>query len=164
MSSGTLNDMQMSLGSKGDYSVRAVLDLARAQGHRRTAREIAARMQIPPKYLPQVLGDLIKAGLVDSVPGPGGGYSLARPASAISLLDVVEAAEGPVRNSKCLLRGGPCYWEDRCSMHDAWAAAQDRMIAQLGRTSFAKLARHDAAMERTRRSSAMPAEEDEHSR
>lgn len=144
----------MSLGSKGDYSVRAILDLARAPGrHRRTARQIAASMQIPPKYLPQVLGDLIKAGLVDSVPGPGGGYSLARPAAAISLLDVVEAAEGPVRNSKCLLRGGPCYWEDRCSVHDAWAAAQDSMIAQLGRTSLAKLARHDAAMERTRRAS-----------
>ena len=110
-------------------------------------------MQIPRKYLPQVLGDLIRAGLVDSVPGPGGGYSLARSASAVSLLEVVEAAEGPVRNSKCLLRGGPCYWEDRCSVHDAWSASQDKMIDQLRRTSFAKLARDDAALERTRSSS-----------
>ena len=140
----------MSLGSKGDYSVRAMLHLARAPRRRVTSREIAENMQIPPKYLPQVLGDLIKAGLVDSVPGPGGGYALARPASAISMLDVVEAAEGPVRNAKCLLRGGPCYWEDRCSLHESWAAAQEKMVNQLKRTSFAKLARQDAAFERTR--------------
>jgi Rrf2 family iron-sulfur cluster assembly transcriptional regulator len=140
--------MQMTLGSKGDYSVRATLHLASAGGRRVTSREIAENMQIPPKYLPQVLGDLIKAGLIDSVPGPGGGYALARPASAISLLDVVEAAEGPVGNTKCLLRGGPCYWEDRCSMHDAWSAAQEKMIDQLRRTSFAALARNDAAMQR----------------
>jgi len=127
--------------------------LARARGRRLTSREIAEKMLIPPKYLPQVLGDLIKARLVDSIPGPGGGYSLARPASAISLLDVVEAAEGPVQNTKCLLRGGPCYWEDRCSMHESWAAAQDKMIDQLKRTSFAKLARQDAEFERTQSAS-----------
>jgi Rrf2 family iron-sulfur cluster assembly transcriptional regulator len=150
MSSSTLKDVQMTLGSKGDYAVRAMLELTRARGRRRTSGDIAATMQIPPKYLPQVLSDLIKAGLVDSMPGPGGGYSLARQASDISLLDVVEAAEGPVTNSKCLLRGGPCYWEDRCSVHDAWSAAQDKMIDQLRRTSFASLARHDAAMERAR--------------
>jgi Rrf2 family protein len=140
--------MQMSLRSKGDYSVRAVLYLARTQdGSRRKAREISDQMDIPPKYLPQVLGDLIRAGLVRSVAGPGGGYSLARRPSEVSLLDVVEAAEGPVRNTKCLMRGGPCHWDDICSLHAAWAEAQEKMVAQLGRTSFAQLARKDAAME-----------------
>lgn len=141
--------MQMTLGSKGDYSVRAVLDLARAhKGSRRKAREISDKMDIPPKYLPQVLGDLIRAGLVESVAGPGGGYTLARPPGEISLLDVVEAAEGPVRNTKCLMRGGPCHWDDACSVHAAWAEAQEKMAAQLARTSFAELARRDAAMEK----------------
>ena len=141
--------MQMTLGSKGDYSVRAVLDLARAHGRsRRKAREISHQMDIPPKYVPQVLGDLIRAGLVESVAGPEGGYSLARPPAEISLLDVVEAAEGPVRNTKCLMRGGPCHWDDACSVHAAWADAQEKMVTQLARTTFAQLARQDVAMEK----------------
>ena len=143
--------MQTTLGSKGDYSVRAVLDLARAHGSsRRKSREISDRMAIPPKYLPQVLGDLIRAGLVESVAGPGGGYSLSRPPAEVSLLDVVEAAEGPVRNSKCLLRGGPCHWESKCSLHDAWAHAQDKMIEELANTNFATLVAQDIAMEKNR--------------
>jgi Rrf2 family protein len=142
--------MQMTLGSKGDYSVRAVLDLALAYGTRRKAREISDRMGIPPKYLPQVLGDLIKAGIVTSVAGPDGGYTLARPPRDVSLLEVVEAAEGTVRNEKCLLRGGPCHWENACSLHEAWANAQEKMIAELERTNFARLVRKDLALEKTR--------------
>ena len=143
--------MQTTLGSKGDYSVRAVLDLARAHGSsRRKAREISDRMGIPPKYLPQVLGDLIRAGLVESVAGPGGGYSLARSPAEVSLLEVVEAAEGPVRNTKCLLRGGPCHWQDKCSMHDAWANAQEKLVGELRRTTFDSLVEQDIAMERAK--------------
>lgn len=149
--------MQMTLGSKGDYSVRAVLDLARAYGKaRRKAREIAGRMAIPPKYLPQVLGDLIRAGLVESVAGPDGGYSLARAPGDISLLEVVEAAEGPVRNTKCFMRGGPCHWDDACSLHAAWAEAQEKMAAQLARTSFAELARLDEALEKSKSTEPAP--------
>lgn len=140
--------MQVTLGSRGDYSVRAVLFLARAHGDgRRKSREIAADMQIPEKFLPQVLGTLVKAGLVESVAGPDGGYSLTRPPAEISLLEVVEAAEGPVRNDKCLLRGGPCRWEEACSIHEAWSRAQEKLILELAATSFAELAAADAAME-----------------
>jgi Rrf2 family transcriptional regulator, iron-sulfur cluster assembly transcription factor len=140
--------MQITLGSKGDYAVRAVLDLARAHGGpRRKAREISDKMAIPPKYLPQVLGDLIKAGLVNSVAGPGGGYSLSRVPDDVSLLEVVEAAKGPVRSDKCLMRGGLCHWDAACAVHDAWTNAQNKMIAELERTSFAELARRDAALE-----------------
>lgn len=147
--------MRITLGSKGDYSVRAVLDLARSHGlSRRKAREISDKMDIPRKYLPQVLGDLVKAGLVESVAGPGGGYSLARSPRDISLLEVVEAAEGPVQRSRCLLRGGPCHWDDACALHAAWAEAQDKMVAQLAKTTLARLARDDAALEKRPRSRA----------
>lgn len=140
--------MQVTLGSRGDYSVRAILFLARTYGEgRRKSREIAADMQIPEKFLPQVLGTLVKAGLVESVAGPDGGYSLTRSPAAISLLEVVEAAEGPVRNGKCLLRGGPCRWEGACSIHEAWSRAQEKLIVELATTSFAELAAADAAMD-----------------
>jgi len=131
--------MQASLGRKGDYSVRAVLDLARANGDRRKAREIASEMDIPHRYLTQILANLVQHGLLDAVAGPTGGYTLARPPAQISLLEVVEAAEGPIALDVCVLRGGPCSWEDSCPAHIPWARAQNAMAEQLAATSFADL-------------------------
>ena len=140
--------MQVTLGSKGDYSVRSVLDLARAYGRgRRKAREIAAAMDIPQKYVAQVLSDLIKEGLVTSTAGPGGGYELTRPPAEVTLLEVVEAAEGEIRNPTCILRGGPCHWDIGCAVHGAWSGAQDAFKERLRATTFADLAAVDEELE-----------------
>jgi Rrf2 family protein len=133
--------MQASLGRKGDYSVRAVLDLARHHGDRRKAREIADEMDIPLRYLTQILANLVQHGLLDAVAGPNGGYTLARPPEKITLLEVVEVAEGPIVLEQCVLRGGPCSWEDSCPVHIPWAHAQSALAGQLAATSFADLAR-----------------------
>lgn len=132
--------MQASLGRKGDYSVRAILDLARQNGERRKAREIAGEMDIPHRYLTQILANLVQHGLLTAVAGPTGGYLLARPAEDITLLEVVEAAEGPIKLEQCVLRGGPCTWEDSCPVHIPWARAQSALAAQLAATTFADLA------------------------
>lgn len=132
--------VKIELGQKGDYAVRSVLALARAR-RRLKAREIAAEMHLPEKFLPQVLATLIKAGIVNSVAGPGGGYDLTRPPKDISLLEVIEAAEGPARSEKCVLRGGPCQLDGTCAVHDAWFSAQSALTAKLGRTNFADLRR-----------------------
>ncbi len=131
--------MQASLGRKGDYSVRAVLDIARRNGDRRKAREIATEMDIPNRYLTQILANLVQHGLLEAVAGPTGGYVLARPSDEISLLEVVEAAEGPIALDVCVLRGGPCSWENSCPVHIPWARAQNAMAEQLSTTSFADL-------------------------
>jgi len=138
--------MQIVLGSRGDYTVRAVLYLARHPGRQRR-REISAAMEIPDKYLPQILGALVRARIARSTVGRLGGYELARPAGAISLREVVEAAEGPLRSDKCLLRGGPCYWAEKCALHDAWTAAGAALSDRLGATTFADLARTDREIE-----------------
>jgi Rrf2 family iron-sulfur cluster assembly transcriptional regulator len=140
--------MQITLTNKGDYSVRAILNLARHHSSgRRKAREIAAEMDISRKYLPQVMTDLIRRGIVDSVAGPSGGYSLARPPSEISVRDVIEAAEGPIEAATCALRGGPCDWEEACPLHESWARGQAAILEQLAATSFAELAEIDASIE-----------------
>ncbi len=138
--------MQVVLGSRGDYTVRAVLYLARHSGRQRR-REISVAMDIPDKYLPQILGALVRAGIARSTVGRHGGYELARPPEAISLREVVEVAEGPIRSQKCVLRSGPCYWGDKCAMHDAWAAAEVALTDRLGATTFAELARADWEIE-----------------
>jgi len=134
--------MQITLTRRGDYGIRAVLDLARHEGAgRRKKREIAAAMEIPSGFLSQILATLVRADLVRAAAGPDGGYVLARPAAAISLLDVVEAVEGPVALRRCLLRGIPCASDEPCAVHDAWARAQDATTGVLGATSFDALAR-----------------------
>ncbi len=139
--------MQAALGRKGDYSVRAVLHLARHRGEgRQKARVIAAAMEIPDRYATQILANLVGAGLLTAAAGPDGGYELARDPEQISLLQVVEAAEGPIRLDRCVLRGGSCDWTTACPLHAAWSRAQDAMIRVLAATSFAELAHIDAEM------------------
>jgi Rrf2 family protein len=138
--------MQMALGNRGDYTVRAVLYLARHPG-RRPRREISDAMDIPDKYVPQILGALVKAGIAKSTVGRLGGYELARPPEQISLREAVEIAEGPIRSQRCVLRSGPCYWAQKCAVHDAWAAAEEALSQRLTVTTFADLARADWEIE-----------------
>lgn len=133
--------MQVALGRKGDYAVRAMLDVARySNSGRRKAREIAASMDIPDRYLTQILAHLVSEGLLNAVAGPDGGYSLARAPEDITLLDVVEVAEGPILLDQCVLRGGPCEWDTACPVHVPWSRAQQALMAELSKVTFAELA------------------------
>jgi Rrf2 family protein len=90
---------------------------------------------IPASFLPLVMGDLVRAGLVDGTVGRSGGYRLAKPAAMITLLDVVEAVEGDSRRRVCVLRGGPCALSGVCDVHASFALAQDDVIRRLGTTT-----------------------------
>lgn len=139
--------MRVAIGRKGDYAIRAVLDVARHHGSRRKAREIAETMDIPRGYVNQILSGLVAAGICEATAGPDGGYVLARPPQAITLLEVVEAAEGPVRLERCVLEGGPCDWEHACPLHDVWWAAQQALVSELARVDFHDLAQIDTGIE-----------------
>lgn len=140
--------MKIALGRKGDYSVRAVVDISRHwESGRRKAREIATAMDIPERYLGQILAELVRAGLLDAVAGPDGGYTLSRPPGEISLLEVVEAAEGPILLDECVLAGGPCDWGEVCPIHEAWSRAQQALTGILSSASLAEIAAIDVAIE-----------------
>jgi Rrf2 family protein len=142
------SSMQVALTRKGDYAVRAMLELARHYGSgRRKARQISAVMDVPERYLPQILALLVRRGLLVATAGPDGGYELARAPAEITLLEVVEAAEGPIAADRCLLRGGPCDWEHACPLHHPWRRAQEALAEQLRVTTFAELAGVDEALE-----------------
>lgn len=138
--------MKIVLGNRGDYTVRAVLYLARHPGRQRR-RVIAEAMEIPDNYLPQILGRLVKAGVVRSTVGRRGGYELGRPAASVTLRDVIEVGEGPIRSTTCVLRGGPCYWGDKCAIHDTWIEAERALTDRLAATTFADLAMADWELE-----------------
>jgi len=114
----------MRLTSKGRYAVMAMADLAANGGGVRAVplQEVAQRQDISLSYLEQLFARLRRAGLVSGVRGPGGGYRLSRPASAILASDIISAVNEPIKATRC--RDGSlksCQGKaGRCIAHDLW--------------------------------------------
>ena len=131
--------MRLELTRRGDYAVRAVLALSEADRVVATP-ELAGRMRIPVSYLPQIMPGLVRAEIVERRLGRHGGYRLARPAAAISLLEVIEAAEtGPDLWPICILRGGRCTPSEPCRVHPAVHRASEALRAALAGSDFGSL-------------------------
>ena len=129
----------MRLSSKGEYGLLALIDLAMhtAEGPVQI-HQIARRQGIPKQYLGQLMLALKKAGFIHSLRGRQGGYVMARPAHAISLLDVVTALEGPARNANFLPKGRRVFtarsvlkrtWDDLC--RSSSAMLKDKSVEDL---------------------------------
>lgn len=121
----------MQLTSRTEYAVRAMIDLARLGGGQATAREIARRQEIPPKFLPQIMVDLSRAGLVQGTRGSGGGVRLAVDPAKVTIRRIVDAIEGPMALYNCLEEGGVCKRQGRCEVQHVWAWAQSRFLEAL---------------------------------
>jgi Rrf2 family iron-sulfur cluster assembly transcriptional regulator len=148
--SATVRPVNLTLSKRGDYVVRSALCLARAHasGEYRKIREVVADMGVPRTYASQILNSLVLVGLAESRAGKDGGYRLSRPPESISVLEVVEAGEGPLKPERCALGDGPCRWEAVCPMHEIWSAATKAMCDELANTTLANLAARDLALER----------------
>ena len=141
--------MNLKLTKRGDYTVRAALSLARAypaSDYKKT-RDVAAEMDLPLKYTPQILSLLAKADLAEARAGRDGGYRLREDPAEISLLAVVEAAEGPLRTERCTLSGGPCHWEEMCAVHPAWEKATQAFRESLANVNLAQVLAVDLGLE-----------------
>ena len=130
--------MRLELTRRADYGVRAMVALARHHdGAVLSASRIAATMAIPPRFVGQVMGDLVNAGLVEAQAGRAGGYRLRRSPDEISILDIVEAIEGDARRRTCVLRSGPCSRDGFCELHLIFQDAQDALLERLSRSTLA---------------------------
>src|SRR6476660_5696797 len=119
----------MRLTTKGRFAVTAMIDVA-LYGARGpvTLAAVSDRQKISLSYLEQLFGKLRRHGLVDSVRGPGGGYNLARDATAVSVADIILAVDEPIDATQC---GGKenCLGEGgRCMTHELWASLNTRMV------------------------------------
>lgn len=133
--------MRLELTKRGDYAVRAMIALARGAGEGLlSSRRIATAMGIPVAFLPQVLGDLQRAGLVEAAAGRAGGYRLAREPGTVSLLEVIEAVEGSSRRQACVLRGGPCGLDGYCDVHHVFYAGQEALLGTFASATLADVA------------------------
>ncbi len=126
----------MQITRQADYAVRAVLYLAQLGPERRAATsQIAQEQQIPPSFLAKIVSQLSVAGLLQTSRGARGGVSLARSPEQISLLEVVEAIDGPIFLNECV-SNGTCNFGDSCPMRPIWCDAQAELVQRLKMTTF----------------------------
>ena len=130
----------MQITRQADYAVRAVLYLARAGNTERSATSAIAKEQnIPPSFLAKIISQLSIAGLLHTSRGARGGVTLAREPKEISLLEVVEAIDGPIQLNECVTNEGVCSFEADCPIRSVWCDAQSELVGRLRKTNFADL-------------------------
>jgi Rrf2 family protein len=127
----------MQITRQADYAVRAVTYLAQMGSERRAATsQIAQDQRIPPSFLAKIVSQLSVAGLLQTSRGARGGVSLARDPAEITLLEVVEAIDGPILLNECVGDNGTCTFSDDCPMHPIWCDAQVELVKRLKSTTF----------------------------
>jgi Rrf2 family protein len=130
----------MQITRQADYAVRAVLYLARLGPNQRAAtHQVAHEQRIPPSFLAKIISQLSIAGLLHTSRGARGGVSLARDAKEITLLDVVEAIDGPILLNECVGEKGLCAFADECPLKPIWCETQEHLVSRLRETRFDEL-------------------------
>lgn len=126
----------MKISSKGDYGLRALVDLARHHdaGAPVQVKDIARRQMIPEEYLGQLMVGLRRAGLVHSVRGAAGGYRLARPPGEITVAQVIETVEGPLALLDGLSERPPARGPGAAIRALWWEAGQAALVVLRGVT------------------------------
>jgi Rrf2 family protein len=131
---------------EADYALRAVLELAAGTGGR-SAAELARATQVPYPFMRRVLARLTAAGLVRSLRGRSGGVRLTRPATDLSLLEVLSAMDADtVTLNACLREGADCARSSWCAAHAALAVVQQELWHRLAAISIASLVQAEQAI------------------
>jgi Rrf2 family protein len=137
----------MQITRQADYAVRAMVylaqraQLAKSETEKRAATgQIAKEKSIPPSFLAKIVSQLSVAGLLQTSRGARGGVSLAKPAEAISLLDVIEAIDGPILLNDCVGDALTCVYDDSCPLKPVWCDAQKMLVDHLSKANFAQFA------------------------
>ncbi|MBN1449883.1 MAG: Rrf2 family transcriptional regulator, partial [Anaerolineales bacterium] len=121
----------MQITRQADYAVRAVLHLARINGSQRAATsQVAQEQHIPPSFLAKIISQLSIAGLLHTSRGARGGVTLAREPKAITLLEVIEAIDGPIMLNECVGDGSTCTFAEDCPLRPVWCEAQKELVTR----------------------------------
>ena len=143
----------MRLTTKGRYAVTAMLDLALRQDQGPISlAEISERQGISLSYLEQLFTRLRRTEVVKSTRGPGGGYTLSRPADEISVAQVITAVDEKVDSTRCGGLGN-CQDDERCLTHDLWMALSDQIYQFLGNITLGDLVTRESVKEVSERQS-----------
>lgn len=144
------------LSKKADYALMAMKHLAiRPDAASASAREIAEQYNIPIELMAKVLQRLARRGLVTSHQGTRGGYRLSRPASIISVADIIQAIDGPLTVTACSSEAENCDQYAKCSVRDPLWRIRERILSALATCSLQEVS-SDLALEETAAVSVSP--------
>lgn len=129
------------LSKAAEYSIRGILYLS-MQGEKKVSyvEEISEAQDVPKQYLAKLFQGLAKKGFLKSTRGQGGGFILISDPQKLSILEIIEAMEGPIFLNDCLIRVGFCERSTLCPVHDLWKDAQESFLEVLRSTTFDVLA------------------------
>ena len=134
------------LSLTAEYALRAVVHLAR-QGEAAAlqAQDLADATGVPQSYLRKILHELVRAGVLASTRGKGGGFTLAVPPSRLTLLAVVSRFDGVAPSRRCLLGRIECSDQDPCPVHDRWKVVAEEVAAFFRETTLADVLADESA-------------------
>jgi len=127
----------MQITRQADYALRAIIYLSRMdQNSKASTKDIAEDQQIPPSFLAKIISQLSIAGLINTSRGARGGVSLAKAPEKISILEVVEAIDGPMLLNECTGNPKTCPFGKDCPLHQVWCEAKAELHAKLSAATF----------------------------
>ena len=128
------------ISRKADYAIRGMVYLACKQVEEVSSlKDIACFADASPTFLAKIFQQFNRTGIVKSSRGSGGGFSLGRPARDITLLEIIEAVEGPIAVNQCILGKGVCSRDVTCPVHPVWKEVQQQMTGMLGSVTLERL-------------------------
>lgn len=131
----------MKLSRRTDYALRAMTYLAiRRDNGSCTIAEVSRIEKTPREFTAKVLKDLCRSGFLRSTLGPRGGYRMAKAPGQITVLEVMEALDGPMAINKCLADPSYCDQTPGCRMHRLFGVVNEKMREMLGGTTIADIA------------------------
>ena len=129
----------MQITRQADYALRAVIFLSRLDGDEKASTSaIAEEQKIPPSFLAKIVSQLSLAGLIQTSRGARGGVSLARSPEDISVLDVIEAIDGPVMLNECAGNPNNCPFGDSCPLQHIWCDTRQELLRRLSSATFSR--------------------------
>jgi len=127
----------MQITRQADYALRAIIYLAKLdEGQKASTSRIASEQKIPPSFLAKIVSQLSVSGLIHTSRGARGGVSLARPAEEISVLDVIQAIDGPIFLNECTENSDACPFMSSCPLREIWCEARAELIKKLSGANF----------------------------
>lgn len=131
----------MIYSSACEYAIRAMTHMASFPiGTRLLARNVAAHERIPGPFLGKVFQTLVRADILVSNKGPGGGFSMARDPAAITLFDIYDAIDGTTYLDRCAVGLARCSDETPCPLHERWKPVRERIRTYLQTTTLTEMA------------------------
>lgn len=131
--------MRLEITRRAELAIRA-LALLGGSPVRMKASTLAEELGTTVKFVPQVLGPLVRAGWVQSDPGPTGGYRCRVTLGDVDVLQVIEAVDGATDVGRCVVADRPCHAAEPCVLHVAWGRARSELVGVLQSTPMTSVA------------------------